>query len=76
MSSTSKRFIKGGVLLGLAAAALAGCAVTTGGAARPLAVQSPGAGYAVCAGGHASRFPEREEIGRVCRPSTALHAIY
>jgi hypothetical protein len=77
MSSISQRFSQlGGMFLGLAAAAvLAGCAVTGGGAPR-LAVQSPDAGYAVCSGSHASRFPEREEIGRVCRPSIALQAIY
>ena len=73
MSSLSQRFTKAsGVLLVLATAALAGCAVTTGGGALP-----PGAtGYVVCSGGHASRFPEHEEIGRICRPSASLQAIY
>ncbi len=77
MSSTSQRFSQvGGMFLALAAAVLAGCAVTTGGGPHSLAVQPPGTGYMVCSGSHASRFPEREEIGRICRASTALHAIY
>jgi len=74
-----------GSLVLIASAALAGCA-TTGGAStnasalgnavRPLAVTTPAA-YTVCSGGYASRFPEREEAGRVCRPSSTLvHAIY
>ena len=74
-----------GSLMLIAAAALAGCA-TTGGAStnssalgnavRPLAVTTP-TGYTVCSGGYASRFPEREEAGRACRPSSTLvHAIY
>jgi hypothetical protein len=82
--STTARF---GSLLLLAAAALAGCA-TTGGAAtsasafgnaaHPLAAQATTpTGYVVCAGGSASRFPQREQTGRVCRPSPSLlHAIY
>jgi hypothetical protein len=75
MSSISQRFTKAsGVFLIFATAALTGCAVTTGGG---MAAQSPGAAnYLVCSGGHASRFPEREEIGRTCRASTSLHAIY
>ena len=77
MSSRSQRFTKvSGVFLGLAAAALTGCAFTTGGGARQASFQPPDAGYVVCSGGRASRFPEQEAIGRACRPSTALHAIY
>ena len=73
MSSLSQRFTKAsGVLLVLATAALAGCAVTTGQGALP----PGGTAYVVCSGGHASRFPEREEIGRICRPSASLQAIY
>ena len=76
MSSTSQRFSKvGGLFLALAAAVLAGCAATSGGGAQ-LALQPSGTGYMVCSGSHASRFPEREQIGRVCRASTAVHAIY
>jgi hypothetical protein len=67
----------------LLAAALAGCA-TTGGAStnamgkaeRPPAMTTPTA-YVVCSGVTASHFPDREEAGRVCRPtSTLVHAIY
>jgi hypothetical protein len=77
MSSTSQRFSRvGGTFLALAAAMLAGCAVTSGGGAQPLALQPSGTGYRVCSGSHASRFPEREEVGRVCRASAAFHAIY
>lgn len=73
MSSTAQRLAKtGGVFLVLALAGLTGCAVTTGGAAAG----PPAAGYAVCSGGHASRFPGREEIGRACRPAASLQAIY
>jgi predicted small secreted protein len=74
-----------GSLLLVAAGALAGCATTSGAstnvsamgnAVRPHAVTTP-TGYMVCAGGHASRFPQREEVGRVCSPSSSLvHAIY
>jgi predicted small secreted protein len=87
MNGTSHRSTAAalGSLVLLAAAALAGCA-TTGGAStdapamgsgvRPPAVTTTNA-YVVCSGGSASRFPEREEAGRVCRPtSTLLHAIY
>jgi hypothetical protein len=74
-----------GSLVLLAAAALAGCA-TTGGAStiadalgntvRPRATTTP-PGYVVCSGATASRFPDREQAGRVCRPAPALvHAIY
>ncbi len=77
MSTTSRRSSKvGGLFLALATAVLAGCAATSGGRAQPLALQPSGTGYVVCSGSHASRFPEREEIGRVCRVSTAFHAIY
>jgi hypothetical protein len=74
-----------GSLVLLAAAALSGCA-TTGGAStnasamgnavRPPAMTTPTA-YVVCSGVTASHFPDREEAGRVCRPtSTLVHAIY
>ena len=78
MSSTLQRFTKGSaVLLVLATGCLAGCTAPTGGVARQLAADPPGsAGYAVCSGGHASRFPEHEEQGRICRPALSLHAIY
>jgi hypothetical protein len=76
MSSTSQRFSRlGGMFLALAAAGLAGCA-TTGGGAHSATVQPQGTSYMVCSGSHASRFPEREEIGRVCRTSIAFQAIY
>src|SRR5688572_28508395 len=76
-----------GSLVLLAAAALAGCATTGGGvtsasalgnAARPVAAEvTTPTGYVVCSGGSASRFPQREELGRACRPSPSLiHAIY
>jgi hypothetical protein len=76
MSSTVQRFTKvSAVFLVVAAGVLAGCAAPTGGVARQLA--APGsAGWAVCSGGHASRFPEHEEQGRICRPALSLHAIY
>jgi hypothetical protein len=76
-----------GSLVALAAAALTACA-TTGGtvangaatshAARPLAAATTATplGYVVCSGGRASRFPEQEKIGRVCRPAVSLEAIY
>ena len=77
-----------GSLVLLAAAALTGCA-TSGGAAtsasalgnapRPLAADAttPTGYVVVCSGASASRFPQREEAGRVCRPSPSLlHAIY
>ena len=78
MSSTLQRFTKrSAVVLLLAAAALAGCTTPTGGIARQLVAEPPGsAGYAVCSGGHASRFPEHEKDGRICRPALSLHAIY
>ena len=69
-----------GSLVLLAAAALTGCA-TTGGASslattHALATQAMPTGNLICSGGHASRFPEREEMGRVCLPSPSLNAIY
>ena len=76
MSSISKRLTKTGVLLGLAAAALAGCAVTTGGATPRASLVGPTAGYTVCSGGHASRFAQHAQNGRVCRPAASLNAIY
>jgi hypothetical protein len=65
-----------GSLMLLTAAALAGCATasgtTTNAAARGNAVRqlaaevTTPAGYVVvCSGGSASRFPEREQAGRV-----------
>lgn len=79
MSSAAQRFSKtAGVTLALvlASAVLAGCAVTTGGAASPLAHGPAAASYLVCSGGHASRFPQREAVGRVCRPATSLTTVY
>jgi hypothetical protein len=70
-----------GTLVLLAAAALTGCA-TTGGATssvaatHALATQAMPTGNLICSGGHASRFPEREELGRVCLTSPSLNAIY
>ena len=69
----------------LAAATLSGCAATGGSvtaaaatsrAAAPVASFAAPPGYVVCSGGHASRFDEREEQGRVCRPALSLHEIY
>jgi hypothetical protein len=45
-------------------------------AARQSVVQTAPVGYLVCSGGHASRFPEHEKTGRVCRPLASLQAIY
>lgn len=76
-----------GSLVLVLAAALTGCA-TTGGAVsangaatsstvHALAVDATvPTGAVICAGGHASRFPQREEIGRVCNHSPVLQAIY
>ena len=42
-----------------------------------LATQAVTPGNSICVGGHASRFPQQEELGRVCTPSPSLsHAIY
>jgi hypothetical protein len=72
MSSNSQRLLKVcSVGLVLAAALLAGCSVSTGGA-----LPAAAAGYAVCSGGHASRFPGREDVGRVCQPSSTLRTLY
>jgi hypothetical protein len=74
-----------GALVVLAAAALTGCAATGGAltgaaaasrAAAPVASFAAPTGYIVCSGGHASRFSEREEVGRVCRPVVSLQGIY
>ena len=84
MNGNSDRSKAVGSLLLLAAMALAGCATTggatsasaMGNAVRPLGVTTPTA-YVVCSGGNASRFPERETVGRACKPSSSLvHAIY
>jgi hypothetical protein len=76
MSSTTNRLTKTGLLLGLAIAALAGCAVTTGGAPARASLASPSSGYTVCSGGHASRFSEHAQSGRICTPALSLQAIY
>ena len=34
------------------------------------------AGAVICSGAHASRFPQQEELGRVCNHSPVLQAIY
>ena len=68
----SPRFLKVCALgLVVEAVLLMGCSVTPSGAL-------PGgtASYTVCSGGHASRFPSREEVGRVCRQSSSLRALY
>jgi len=74
-----------GSLVLLAGAAITGSATTggatsaaLGNAVRPLAAEvTAPTGYVICSGGSASRFPEREAAGRVCRPSPSLtHAIY
>jgi hypothetical protein len=76
MSSVVHGFPKAaGSFLVVAAGALAGC-VVTGGASGPLVNGPASAGYAVCSGGHASRLPEREQVGRTCRPATSLQALY
>jgi hypothetical protein len=71
---TSRRMTT--VVLTLLAATLAGCTLTARAPAGAGSAAAPGAGYVVCSGGHASRFPEREAVGQVCRPSTSLQAIY
>jgi hypothetical protein len=65
------------VLLVFAAVALGGCAMSTGGGPSQLGLLAPAAraDYTVCSGGHASRFPAREQVGRVCRPSSSVRAI-
>ena len=86
MNANTRRSTFFGALLLLAASALAGCA-TTGGAtatgaatsraahALTLEVGMP-AGAVICSGAHASRFPQQEELGRVCNHSPVLQAIY
>jgi hypothetical protein len=73
-----------GALVVLAGAALTGCAATGGAvtsglaesrAARPVAELNVPAG-SLCSGGHASRFPELEQAGRICRPVLSLQGIY
>jgi hypothetical protein len=76
MSSTPKRFSTTGALVALAAAALAGCAVTTGGVPTRASLAGPSTGYTVCSGGHASRFAQHAQNGRVCVPAASLQAIY
>jgi hypothetical protein len=86
MNAISHRSAKGfGALVILAAALLTGCAATGGAvttaagtsrAAAPTVNFEAPPGYIVCAGGHASRFDELEQNGRVCRPVLSLHAIY
>jgi hypothetical protein len=76
MSSVVHGFPKAiGSFLVVGTAALAGC-VVTGGASGPLVNGPAAAGYTVCSGGHASRLPQREQVGRSCRPSTSLQALY
>lgn len=64
-------------LLVLAATGLGGCALSTGGGPSPLGISAPAASasYAVCSGVHASRFPAREQVGRVCGPASSVHVI-
>jgi hypothetical protein len=86
MNAISLRSTKGfGPLFVLAAALLTGCAATGGAvttaagtsrAAAPAVNFAAPPGYIVCAGGHASRFDELEQNGRVCRPVLSLHEIY
>ena len=68
--------VRGGVVV-LGLAVLSGCAVTTGGAPpSQLGLNSlPTASYTMCRGGHASRLPAHEAVGRVCRPSSSLQVI-
>jgi hypothetical protein len=76
MSSISLASTKAvGLFVVLAAAALSGCA-TTGGTARSFGKATVNSEYLVCSGGHASRFPEQEQIGRVCLPSVTLRHMY
>jgi hypothetical protein len=71
-----------GPLIVLGAMVLAGCATTNGtvssaSAARPAAIESPApGGSTICSGGYASRFPERQAMGRVCRTSLSFSDIY
>ena len=87
MNTISHRSAKSfGALVVLAAALLTGCAATGGAvtsatvdgrAAAPVnTFAAPATGYTVCSGSHASRFEEREEQGRVCRPAFSLQGIY
>jgi len=87
MNAISHRSTKAfGALLVLATVALTGCAATGGAvtsgtvngrAAAPVSnFAAPTTGYTVCSGSHASRFDEREEQGRVCRPALSLQGIY
>jgi hypothetical protein len=86
MNAISQRSAKGfSALALLAAALLTGCAATGGavtdavGTSRAVApavnFEAP-PGYIVCANGHASRFEQVEQNGRVCRPVLSLHGIY
>ncbi len=82
MNRVSHRSTAGLGLLALLATALAGCAATNGtaqsaAAAHPRAVDGPAPGdYTVCSGGYASRFPERQATGRVCREALSFRDIY
>jgi hypothetical protein len=83
MNTISTRSTKAfGALIVLGATVLAGCAATGGtvnsaSAARPVAIESPAPGdRTICSGGFASRFPERQATGRVCRESLSLSDIY
>jgi len=64
------------VLLVFAATALGGCAMPTGGGPNQLGLAPAArANYTVCSGGHASRLPAREQVGRVCRPASSVRVI-
>ena len=86
MNAISYRSTKGfGALVVLAVSLLTGCAATggavtnaagTGRAAAPAVNFEAPPGYIVCANGHASRFEQVEQNGRVCRPVLSLHEIY
>jgi len=84
MNAISYRNILGALVV-VAAAVLTGCAATggavTSGAPTALAAArvdnfSAPNGYTVCLGGHASRFKEFEQAGRVCLPGVSLREIY
>jgi hypothetical protein len=65
-----------GWVLALAVAAVSGCAVVPGRTAIQLTAPSPlSADYMVCSGGHGSRFPGREEVGRICRRAAGVAVV-
>ena len=85
MKAISNRSMKVfGALVVLATAALTGCAATGGAvtsglaesrAARPVAELNVPSG-SLCTGVHASRLPDFEQAGRICRPVLSLQGIY